>query len=191
MKKRSLSKRSGREYPHNAIYEILTYGVPDYLRNEPKNYSKKTLNEFTRIMNTAPSKTKQAYELVFANGNTLKEAGAIMKVSSSTVRKYMMNIYFVRDEFGYSVANLEKTVRGVYKDIPAYNGTSAKDHIEWWLQYHCSNRHGLSTKTIVAIIESDYEGSTVKEISDLYDIDATTVAAIIDAYKPFKKGRVR
>lgn len=191
MKKRNLAERSGREYPHNAIYEILTHGVPEVSRREPKKYSKKTLNEFTKMMNAAPEKTKQAYELVFANGNTLKEAGTVMKISPTTVKNYMMNIYFVRDEFGYMVANLERTVRGVFKDVPAFNGTSAQEHIKWWLQYHCNNKHGLSNNTIVAIIESDYEGLTAKEIGNLYDIDATTVSAIVDAYKPFKRGRVR
>ena len=46
----TLAERSGRTYPHNAIYEILTFRMPTEKRNEPKKYPKATCLKFERIL---------------------------------------------------------------------------------------------------------------------------------------------
>lgn len=190
MKSRTLADRSGRAYPHNAIYEILTYRNPDGAWREPKKYSKKTLNEFTKMLNAASDLTRMAYTLVYQNGNTLTEAGKIMRMSPTTVRKYLNDIFFARDEYGYLVANLEKTVRGSFKDIPTSDGMNVHQHIKWYLTYHCKDKHDLSDAVLSAILEYDYDGCSPIEIGSLLRVKATIVKKVIAEYAPFKKGRL-
>lgn len=65
MKSKTLFNRSGRTYPHNAIYEILTYRNPEGAWKEPKRYDRRALNEFTKMMS--------AVKKVLADYDTFKK----------------------------------------------------------------------------------------------------------------------
>lgn len=190
MKSKTLFNRSGRTYPHNAIYEILTYRNPEGAWKEPKKYDRRTLNEFTKMMSAAPTTVKAAYEIVFSNENTLTEAGKLLKVSPTTVRKYLNDIFFIRDEHGYLIANLEKMVRGSYKNVSTTDGMNVWEHIEWYLKYHCKNKHHCSTETIDSILEMGYENADAEEIAKFHHISVSTVKKVLADYDTFKKGEI-
>lgn len=187
MSKRTLADRSGRPYPHNAIYEILTYRNASKLNHEPLKYNKKALNEFVKMLNAAPKQIKLAYELVFLNGNTLAEAGKIMKMSPSSVRKCITNLFFVKDEHGYMVANLEKIVRGSYSNISTRDGMNVHEHIDWFIKYHCKNKSNLPEKLIAVLLEDSYEGLTSTALSVKYGVREGLIREVLDEYEPFRK----
>lgn len=110
--RKSLAERSGRDYPHNAIYEILTYRVDKENRNEPVVYNDKTVAYFTDVVTNGRPDFCKAYLKVYMLGYTLEEVAQMMKCSSTTVRKYLNEIFFMQDDDGFVVNKLKLLSKG-------------------------------------------------------------------------------
>lgn len=175
-----LSERCGKPYPHNAIYEILTYGVPAGDRNEPKRYNKRTVNAYWKMLESAPPKTRQAYTLVFANGNTLKEAAQIMKSSSTTVRNYLKLIYYTRDKHGYMVSNLEKISNSSYAGNCS-NISRLHEQVDRYV-HHFMPLTSLTSSQAFDVLTADADGISPEHIAGFYKLNADDVQKIISDF---------
>lgn len=182
--KRTLAERSGRTYPHNAIYEILTNNMPYNLRHEPKLYNKRTINTFWKMLNTAGDKTRQAYELVYANGNTLKDAGKIMRVSGSTVKKYLMNIYFVKDKHGYLVSDLDKIAKSSFRENENIRGIKT-ERIYYFLDKSLPLT-SLTKEEATNVLIAYADNVSIIGISEFYHYSMEDVEIIVNAFKDFE-----
>lgn len=109
--RRSLAERSGREYPHNAIYEILTYRVKEDDRNEPIIYSPKVVDFYHHILGEVTPEIMVAYVHVYEMGETLEQAGKRLKCSGPTVRKLLNEVFYAQDKNGYLVGQLKNLSR--------------------------------------------------------------------------------
>ena len=180
----SLAERSGRVYPHNAIYEILTYGIPYTMRHEPKKYNKRTVNEFWKMLNSTNEKTRKAYELVYANNNTLQEAGSIMKVSPTTIKRYLMNIYFVRDDNGYLIADLERISKSSYSNQEKAKRGHTLERILWFAD-NILPLTSLSKESALNVLTAVADNISVTGISEFYKYPIDDVQTIVDAYNKY------
>ena len=181
---KSLSNRSGRPYPHNAIYEVLTHGVPYTMRHEPKRYNKRTVNEFWKMLNETNEKTRKAYELVYANGNTLKDAGKIMKISGSTVKKYLMNLYFVKDKTGYLVSDLDKIAKTSLAGPEKTKRGYTMDKIYWFVD-NMLPMTSLSKEDALNVLSATADKVSVIGISEFYHYPMEDVEVIVNAYEAY------
>lgn len=182
MAKRSLAQRSGRQFPHNAIYEILTHGIPLTMRSEPKCYSKRTINEFWKMLENTSVLTRRAYELVYANDNTLVEAGKIMKVSPSTVKKYLMNIYFVKDDMGYMVAGLDEVSKTSMDGNGKVTRGKSLEQIIWFVNNHLPLTK-LNKSQARNVLTAYCEDVTVGAIAGFYKYPIEDCITITKAYE--------
>lgn len=91
-----LANRSNREYPNNAIYEILTRKTNKDDISEPMVYPLKVRRLFDTVLRSCPGYVIKAYIHVFQEGNTLEEAARKMGCSAPTVRKYLDEIYMLK-----------------------------------------------------------------------------------------------
>lgn len=175
-----LADRSGRSYPHNAIYEILTYGVPAGERNEPKKYSKRTINVYWKMMEAAPPKTRQAYELVYANKNTLKEAAMIMHCAPTTVNRYLKLIYFARDKHGYLTSMLEKASHTSYTG-QSIDSLALAEKIDRYY-HHFMDLRVFTYYQVLDILTADSEKIDAETIAKFYKYDVSDVASLIEDF---------
>ena len=102
----SLAERSGRSYPHNAIYEILTYHQKKDEIDEPLIYNDKTVEFYHSMLIDSTQEILLSYVDVFELGLTLEVAGKRRKCSSSKVRKNLNEVYFLQDSDGFKVNKL-------------------------------------------------------------------------------------
>ena len=101
MAERSIATRSGRSWPHNAIYEILTNNTKHY-GHEPVTYSQNTVALFYNILDKLPPMIKRAYLVVYRDGRTLFDASKVLKISPTTIRNRLSYIYKARDKSTYT-----------------------------------------------------------------------------------------
>lgn len=182
--KRTLAERSGRVYPHNAIYEILTNGVPYNLRHEPKRYNKRTVNTFWKMLNSTSPTIRQAYELVYANNNTLKDAGVIMKVSGSTVKKYLMDIYYIKDEHGYLVSDLNKIAKSSFRENENIRGCKT-ERIYYFLD-NLLPLTSLDKDEATNVLVTYADGVSTLGIAEYYHYPLEDVETVVDKFKDFE-----
>lgn len=186
--KRSLAYRSGKMYPHNAICEILKKGTPSY--TPPTRYSHRVVNKFFEILERGPEKTRKAYMLVFSCGNSLTDAAKVLKVSPTTVRRWLENIYFVRDEYGYQVAELAKYAMSnsfteTYKKADPSLDTIEKWH--WWIDKHAAqNNPNLTKDQMICILDAVYRDLDYTIIADFYKLNRMDVMEFVNQYKDWK-----
>lgn len=106
---KGLAKRSGREYPHNAIFEILTYRMSEEDKiNEPVIYSDKAVKAFRELISSCPQEVLLCYTDVYEVGLTLEDTANRRKCSSSKVRNNLNKVYFVQNLEGFLVNKLRK-----------------------------------------------------------------------------------
>lgn len=110
--RRSLAERSGREYPHNAIYEILTYRMDDDDKiSEPVSYPEKVVNAYADLINSCSQEVLLCYVDVYEAGLTLEDTAKRRKCSPTKVRKNLNEVYFVQDSDGFLVNRLREVSR--------------------------------------------------------------------------------
>jgi hypothetical protein len=179
--KRTLAERSGRTYPHNAIYEILTYGTRPGERNEPKRYNRRTVNEYWRMLEQAPPMTRKAYELVYANGNTLKDAGRMMKISSTTVKNYLRLLYLTRDKHGYMVGNLDKISHSSYSAVKG-DPVRLIESIDRYIDQYMDTPTELLSDQIYDVLLASSDGVAPEHIAGFYGLDEKEVSRIVEDF---------
>ena len=182
-KVKTVANRSGRIFPHNAIYEILTYRSWDKRIEEPRRYNQRTINEFWNILEHCSPKTRQAYNLVYCNGNTLKDAGVLMGCSATTVRRYLENVFYVRDKDSYMIHRMMRVSRATNLGLLNTMDSFKIDKIYKYVDKYFKESESLSKEDAKIILVCYGDGLSVQCISEFYRFPIEEVKKLVASYK--------
>ena len=89
--KTALANRSGREWPHNAIYEILTCGCVE--RDQPQEYSNEQVRAFQYILKSIDVMDNHIWTLVYKENMSVQSVAESLGIGHTSACDRMNRLY--------------------------------------------------------------------------------------------------